>query len=147
MHEWSLAQAIVESVVEAANNKKAKRVKTLEVEVGSLAMLDKDIILEAIKTLSESTKLEGAEIKIYEEETKFRCKKCGKTWSFNEEKEEIEKRWEDSKIKDEYGTDDLPIHYFPELIFTMTSCPSCKSKDFEIIGSREITIKSVTIEV
>ena len=147
MHEWSLAQAIVESITEAVNKKNSKRVKSLEVEIGSLAMLDKDIIVEAIKTLSEGTKLEGAEIKVYEEETKFRCKKCGKIWSFSEVKEELEKNWEDTKIKDEYGTQDLSIHYFPELVFTMMSCPSCGSKDFEILGSKEITIRNVVIEV
>lgn len=147
MHEWSLAQAIVESVTEIANRKNSKRVKALEVELGSLAMLDKDIIVEAIKTLSEGTKLEEAEIKVYEEETKFRCKKCEKIWSFSEVKEELEKKWEDLKIKDEYGTQDLSIHYFPELVFTMMNCPSCGSKDFEILGSREVTIKNVVIEV
>lgn len=147
MHEWSLAQAIVESVTEAANKENARRVKILEVEIGSLAMLDKDIIVEAIKTLSEGTKLEGAEIKVYEEETKFRCEKCKKIWSFSEVKDKLEKDWEDTKIKDEHGTQDLSVHYFPELIFAMISCPSCGSKDFEILGSRELTIKNVTIEV
>ena len=147
MHEWSLAQAVVESVIEAAEKKNLKKIKALELEIGSLAMLDKEIITEAIRALSEGTKLEGAEVKVIEEETKFRCRRCGTIWRFSEVKGTLEKEWEDTKIEDEYGTQDLSIHYFPELIFTMMSCPHCGSKDFEVLGSREITIKNVIVEI
>jgi len=147
MHEWSIAQAIVETINEVANEKNARRVKLIKLKVGSLAMLDTEIIKDALRILSENTKLEGAKLEIENEDTKFKCKKCGYTWSFSEIENKIKDEWKDTSVTDEEGTQDLSIHYFPELIYIMARCPKCNSKDFEILGSKEILVEGLELEI
>ncbi len=134
MHEWSLAEAVVETAIDFAKKKQLTKLTKIKIRVGELQQIEEDIFRYA---LSEILKLKGdfvkdTEIEIEEEEVILKCRICGHTWTGKE-------------IFNILGEDDKEaIHFLPEVAHTYTKCPSCGSTDFEIIKGRGLYIDSIT---
>jgi len=141
MHEWSIADAVCRTVVKSIG---AKKVVKLEIRVGELAQLDVDLLREALEILAEGTPLQGAEIAIEVERAEMHCNKCGYECGLAELLSTIPAS--SPKVADEGGTLDLPLHYYPNLVYALARCPRCGSRDFEVRGGKSVEIERIVIE-
>lgn len=131
MHEWALAEAIVSSVLKAARDAGASRVRAVEIAVGELQGLDEEAIRFALRELSKNTLLQDAVWNFYRVEAGFRCRVCGAEWGL-------------AGAGGGLGPDEAEaVHFLPEVIHAFMRCPSCGSPDFEITRGRGIWVERV----
>uniref|UniRef100_A0A7C3MSD0 Hydrogenase maturation factor HypA n=1 Tax=Dictyoglomus thermophilum TaxID=14 RepID=A0A7C3MSD0_DICTH len=131
MHEWALAEGVVNTALEIAQNKNLREVKTLLLKVGEIQQIDLEIFDFALKELSKDTILENAEIK-YENFTAYLlCNFCGHKWAFYESFNQLNEEEKEA------------IHFVPETIHVYIKCPKCGSPDFEITEGRGVFIEDV----
>jgi len=77
MHEFSIAQQIVETVSAANDKAGGKHVSEIRLRIGELSFIAEGQLLFAITELSKGTKLEKAKVKIKMEPGKVKCPACG----------------------------------------------------------------------
>ncbi len=130
MHEWALAQAVLEACEKEGRRQNFKRLTKITVVLGELQAIDREIVEFAINNLKKGTLAEGAEFLFQEEKARFRCRNCGREWDLSER-----------KIEDEQ-TREL-IHFVPEVSRSFMRCPQCGSPDFEVIQGRGVYIKEM----
>ena len=130
MHEWALAESVVIAALEAAKKEKLKKITEIKVSIGELQQIERDIFKFA---LNEILKEKGKKIKITfkTEKSTLKCNICGKSWSFDDMKNKLNKDEAES------------IHFIPEVAFVHTRCPKCGSPDFEITAGRGVSITSI----
>ncbi len=136
MHEWSLAEAVVETAIDFARKNGLTKIAKIKIRMGELQQIEEDIFRYA---LGEILKMKGditrdTKIEIEEEKVLLRCRVCGYEWSGKKVFEEME---EDNKEA---------IHFLPEVAHTYMECPRCKSRDFEVIKGRGLFVDSITGE-
>jgi hydrogenase nickel incorporation protein HypA/HybF len=76
----SFAQAIVDSVLKIAEEKNAKKVLGVELELGKLLMLNPDQLEFCFQVITQGTILEGAELKIDFIQPIIECTSCGRKY-------------------------------------------------------------------
>jgi len=147
MHEWSIAEGIIRTLVSYAKERGLRRLIEVEISVGELSMLDVGILEEALRMLSEEEKmLRGAKFTIKTKPVLFRCNICGSKWTLRDMKSSLEKEAQEYLLEDEEGGLDLPLHYMPDLVYAFARCPNCGSRDFEIEQGRELIVEKITSE-
>ncbi|MHA1754464.1 MAG: hydrogenase maturation nickel metallochaperone HypA, partial [Candidatus Odinarchaeia archaeon] len=124
MHEFSTAQAILNTILDAAKRYDSEKILQVNLEIGEFTLLNYSQLKFAIKTLSEGTIAEGVKVKIKTIKGKIKCNNCG---------------YEGSKKVEE--TDHFMISFSP---FT---CPKCGSPNTDIIGGRETNIKDIKLKL
>ncbi|MCJ7812027.1 hydrogenase maturation nickel metallochaperone HypA [bacterium] len=122
MHEVSIAQSIVQTVLHEANKQHSLHVESVDIEIGELTFLGIDQIAFWIKTGFKGTLAENADIKLKQVKGIIRCKAC--------------KYQGDLKLQ----TD--PIHHISLPTF---SCPHCQGSEIEIIQGKEAIIRRIKI--
>jgi len=131
MHEWALAEAIVKSIEQRAEELKTNSINYVEIIIGELQQIDEEILSfalnELLKSLREERNIIVKELKFSREEAVFKCNVCGYIWKLSE-----------YAIDEEYKES---IHFIPEIIFTIHQCPKCGSSDFDIVKGRGIGIR------
>ncbi len=147
MHEWSVMQAVVESLLRFAHEEGLKRITLVRLAINQIAQLDLEILREAYKVLTENTLAEGSKLEITVVPAVFKCNNCGYEWSFNDALQQIKRATSDFSIVDEEGTSDPPLHYMPMLIYSYLKCPKCGSRDFSVKETSSIKIIEVEGEV
>ena len=130
MHEWSVAEAIVRTVMQWANGREVKKVK---VGIPSFTFLDVEILKEAFNMLKEGTDLDKAELEVVFKEPTFTCKNCGYTFPLSEVKDQLD------AVRSEFG-EEYPLHLMPALAPSFLKCPKCGSHDI-MASSQDITIE------
>ena len=84
MHEFSVAQNIVEIVSESFENSDAKKILSVEIDVGTMS----GVIVEALQFAMDSAKkqspLENAAVKINNVQAKAVCNDCKKVFEIND---------------------------------------------------------------
>jgi hydrogenase nickel incorporation protein HypA/HybF len=120
MHELSMAEAIVNTVVDAANKNNADEVLEVTIEIGNLTMLNPEQLKFLLEILVEDTIMKDAELIIEEIPITIECRNCDYEGKANTE-----------------GSD----HYL-----TVVICPECGERDLEIIKGRECNVKNIRIE-
>ncbi len=120
LHELSMADAIIKTVIDAAQKNDAIEVLEVTIEIGELTLLNPEQIKFILEVLSEDTILEGAKFNIEIIPAEIECS-CG--------------------YKGKISADDELDHYNPLIL-----CPSCGKGDFKIIDGRECNIKNIKIE-
>jgi hydrogenase nickel incorporation protein HypA/HybF len=128
MHEWALAEAIINSATEIAEKEGIEKVTLLQVRVGELQQVEKGILRFALSHL-RTPKLKNTRFEIKTEKAKLRCRACGHAWLFNKNK------------LDQNASE--AVHFVPEIAHTYVKCPKCGSPDFEILAGRGILLQSV----
>jgi len=133
MHEWALAESILAAAVEAADKEKLKKITEINVAMGELQQIEKDIFKFALDEIikEQGKKLKDVKINIKDEKSTLKCKKCEHTWNFSDMKKKLNEDESES------------IHFVPEVAFVHTRCPKCGSPDFEITSGRGVTITSL----
>lgn len=131
MHEWALAEAIVETVKAKAFEWGRTRFSLLKVKLGELQQVDKEILSFALNELLNIAKDENGisveKVIFVEEKAVAECLRCGYRWDLDTASlgEEIK----------EY------IHFVPEVVHTFASCPRCGSTDFDIASGRGVSVE------
>lgn len=120
MHEISIAGAIIDSVLDAAEKNNARKVKKVFLEIGELTALNPDQLKFIFETITKGTIAEGANYEIQVVKPSINCKKC----SYNGNIEFFEK-----------------LHFFLPVI----KCPQCNEPDVEIVAGRECCVKKISI--
>jgi len=128
MHEWALAEAVIFTVSQIAEKEGLKEVAEVEIKVGELQQIERDILEFALSQL-KTLKLKNVKFHIKTVKAELKCRVCGHKWIFRKEKmnEEIAEA----------------IHFVPEIAHTYIKCPKCGSPDFEILKGRGIWLESV----
>ena len=120
MHELSMAQAIMDTVLDAAEKNDAQDVLEVTIEIGQLTMLNSEQLKFLLDVIIEGTLLENSEIFIEEIPVEIKCQSCDFMGKANTE-----------------GSD----HYL-----TIVICPECGGRNLEITKGRECNVKNIRIE-
>jgi len=76
MHEMSIAMNIVEIAVQTAAREKARKISTIELEIGPLAGVTVDALTFCFEAASRDTPAQGAELQIHSKKIFGRCLSC-----------------------------------------------------------------------
>lgn len=120
MHELSMADAIVKTVIEVAEKNEALEVLEVTVEIGQMTMLNPEQLKFMLEVLSEDTLLDGAKFNMEVIPIEIECLSCG--------------------FKGEADSEEVD-HYMP-----IINCLECKQKNFNIIAGQECNVKNIKIE-
>jgi hydrogenase nickel incorporation protein HypA/HybF len=128
MHEWALAEAIITSAKEIAEKEKLKEVTEVTIRVGELQQVEPGILRFAISQMKPPI-FKNAKFRILKAKTTLKCRVCGTTWQFNNEK--MDKETAEA------------IHFVPEVAHSYIKCPKCGSPDFEIVSGRGVWLENI----
>lgn len=84
MHEFSLAESLMNVVIEEALKHNAKKVRKIRIRAGKLMGVVPDLLIFAFNTLSEGSIAEGAELILEEVPFKGKCKVCGYSFTLED---------------------------------------------------------------
>ncbi len=131
MHEWALAEAIVDSSLKLLKKKNLEKVNEIFIKVGELQNIDIEVLDFAIKEISKGTSIENSKINYEIDDAILKCNNCGKSWYYKESF---------SKLSDE---EKEAIHFIPETIHIFIHCPNCSSVDFDIEKGRGVYLEDL----
>lgn len=131
LHEWSLVEGIIQTIKNRV--KENANVLQINIIIGELKGVNKDIISYALKELSNDSRLENVEFKMKIEKAKFKCRECGFEW----ELEENEAKNKHDEIHE--------ISHNPNLIHILTKCPKCQNSDFEVLKGDRVLVEDIKI--
>ncbi|AIF70179.1 hydrogenase expression protein HupG [Palaeococcus pacificus DY20341] len=134
MHEWALADGIVRTAIEFAQQNGKDKVLGLRIVLGELQDVDPEILKFAIDEIKKGTIAEDAEIEFVMEDAEFKCRDCGNVWKLKEVKKSF-----DERIKED-------IHFIPEVVHAFLACPECGSRDFEVTKGRGVYLAAIKVE-
>jgi hydrogenase nickel incorporation protein HypA/HybF len=77
MHEFSVMAQIVENVLREASARNARRVESVDLQIGDFTMLGEEQLRFAYEILSKDSILAGSELKIGHIKGEIRCPSCG----------------------------------------------------------------------
>ncbi|WP_295609274.1 hydrogenase maturation nickel metallochaperone HypA [uncultured Methanobrevibacter sp.] len=120
MHELSMAQGILNAVIDTAESNNATEVTEVTIELGRLAMINPEQLKFILGVLVENTIVQDAEIIFEEIPVEVECSQC---------------EFHGNAILDDKD------HYAP-----MVKCPKCDSLAVEILNGRDIVVKNIVIE-
>ncbi len=81
MHELSVTQALLKTVLDAAHQAGARRVRTVHVVVGALTGIVDDSVQFYFDLLSQGTLAEDARLCFQREPARGSCQRCGHTFA------------------------------------------------------------------
>ncbi|MFC1502406.1 hydrogenase maturation nickel metallochaperone HypA [bacterium] len=122
MHEASIAQSIVQTVLQEAAKQNASRVESVEIEIGELTFLGSEQIEFWVKTGFQGSIAKNAVIHFKEVKGRILCEECGF----------------DGDLK----TQDDPIYHTTLPTF---NCPKCQSTKIKITQGKEAIIQRIKI--
>lgn len=123
MHEFSVAQSIVETVLQVAKRHNASRVLQVNLIVGEVALVNTEQLSWYIHMLTKETVAEGMELHVTSSPVRIRCPDCGYEGG-------VRYRGSDS-----FWHSSLPV----------LECPHCQSAQTSILSGRELHIKDMHV--
>jgi hydrogenase nickel incorporation protein HypA/HybF len=79
MHELAICQALLQQVLEVAENRCSKRVKRIKLRIGPLSGVETGLLKSAFPLVAAGTTCEGTIIEIEDIPVRVRCQICGST--------------------------------------------------------------------
>ncbi len=128
MHEWALAEAILASARQIAEQNQLKTVTEVTIRVGALQQVEAPILRFALSQLKEGI-FKDAKFRILRAKSTLRCRVCQTTWEFSRKK--LDKATSEA------------IHFIPEAAHSYIKCPKCGSPDFEIASGRGVWLEDL----
>ncbi len=155
MHEFSMAEELLDVVKVNATANNAKRVISIKIRLSEISSITPDALSLSFEAVSKGTIAEDASLIIERSPVVVRCKGCGLEGAVNIPEDAI------NKIKDMEGHEHehLEPHFFncsasflgnggiKEGLESVFNCNNCSSKDFDIISSDEICLEKVELDV
>jgi hydrogenase nickel incorporation protein HypA/HybF len=132
MHEFALAEAVMQTARQTAERESLTRVTKIAVEVGELQQIKKDVFEFALgQTRPDGdARLAETEITVEIVPARFRCRACERVFGVAE-----------TELHDDDAAE--AIHFVPELAHAFMRCPDCGSPDFEVASGRGVGITSI----
>jgi len=130
LHEWALAESVVNTVLKYKKENNLIKVNKVLVKIGKLQQIELDIFNSALKDISKMKNIEGKFV-VEEEDVSFKCRVCGMEWDFEEGVGDL------NKDQSEY------VHFIPDVIRVYSRCPRCGSRDFEVLKGRGVWIEYI----
>ncbi len=122
MHEFSVMTQIVDSILEEAKKRDAKKVEEVDLEIGEYTMLGDEQMKFAYEVLSKDTILQGSKLNISHRKGKINCASCG------------------------YEGDVKVAEDSPHRLVPILECPRCHSPAKIVVG-RECFIRNIRMVV
>jgi len=119
MHEFSISNEIVRSVLDTAKKNSGQKVLSVQLEIGELAPLNVEQVTFWIHELFKGTVAEGAKVKVKTIKARIQCKSCGYKGGMNLDRQ------------------DSFRHFIPY------SCPKCSSFQIKVEKGRECTLRRI----
>ncbi len=138
MHEYSIAEGLVLTIKALKDKEGLTKVVEALIYVGSLAQVDREVLLETLRILGPEYGLEGVNYVIKEEESIFQCNYCGYVWPWSEVRMNVIK-----ELCGDIEDCDNPIHLIPDLVNVFVKCPKCSSQDFKILTGYDVKLISI----
>ena len=76
MHEMSLAESLLEQILEVARENRVVKVEKVEMEAGVLRQVIPDVMVAAFESTVKGTIAEGAWLTVTEVKAKAECREC-----------------------------------------------------------------------
>jgi hydrogenase nickel incorporation protein HypA/HybF len=131
MHEWALAESVVETVKKELSEKNAVKVEKVLLHFGELQDVDEDVFRNGLSQyLAEDSRVPEEAFVIETEPAEFSCTVCGAEWSLDS----VQNLTDDEREA---------IHFLPESAHVYISCPRCGSPDFRLTRGRGVSIASI----
>lgn len=133
MHEWALAEGVVQTTLETARENGLRRVSVIRVTVGQLQQISPAFFQKAIDQVipADEPLLEGLSVTIETEKAACRCRACSTEFGVEEALEALG------------GDAAESIHFIPELAQTFMACPACGSPDYTVERGRGVVLAAV----
>jgi hydrogenase nickel incorporation protein HypA/HybF len=122
MHELAMASAMQQRILQAAAEHGARRVLSVQIQIGELSLLNPEQVEFWLTELTRDTVAEGAKFVIQIEKARIRCAHCGYRGAMPVEE------------------DPLSHFHLPAL-----TCPDCASTEVHLEQGREVLIRSVEV--
>jgi len=145
MHELSIAQNVIDSVLSEADKNGAAKVLVMEISIGELMQLDKDALATSLSALLKGPVLDGARLEVKIENAVFVCRKCSRLWGMEETKKQLQDVEKGLLIRELNGTE-LPLHFLPQLYQVFVHCPDCGSSDVLLKDGESIRLTKLVLE-
>jgi hydrogenase nickel incorporation protein HypA/HybF len=133
MHEWALADAVIEATSSALAGRNPSCLRAVTVTLGELQAIDHEIFTFALTTLLEERPFKTAVYRLETEPASFRCVACEHEWALADTLGLTEETRE-------------AIHFLPEAAHAFVRCPRCGSPDYRVQKGRGVSIASLTLE-
>lgn len=121
MHEFSVMSQIVESILEEAKKRDARRIEQVDLELGEYTMLGKEQLKFAFDIVSKGTMLEGATLNMTTRAGRVKCS-CG------------------------YEGSPSVSQDSPHKVMAILECPKCGGAA-KIVEGRECLIRNIRLVV
>lgn len=133
MHEWALAEAVISSVLKAAEEEGLGEITKIKIKMGELQQMDIEVFEFALREISQPQRpiMRKAKIELETEEAILKCRACGHGWLFSGAVKGLSEEQSES------------IHFIPEVAHVYVRCPKCGSPDFEFVKGRGVWIESI----
>ena len=128
MHEWALAEAVLASARQIAEQNNLKTVTEVTIRVGALQQVEPPILRFALSQMKEGI-FKNAKFRILRAKSTLKCRVCANTWEFSRKK--LDKATSEA------------IHFIPEVAHSYIKCPKCGSPDFEIVTGRGVWLEDL----
>jgi hydrogenase nickel incorporation protein HypA/HybF len=132
MHEWALADAVVTSVVNALPGRDTRRLRSVQLLIGELQSVDREIFLFGLSTLLEPYGVSPGVFSLETLKAELTCGGCSNRWGLDQ----------DSSLS---GEQREAIHFLPEAAHAFLRCPQCGSPDFSVTAGRGVSIGRIEI--
>ncbi len=130
MHEWSLAEAVLQSVQDQLKDKGKVTVKSVTLLLGELQNIDPEIFMAGLKELSRHYPFDARIFHMEREKASFHCNRCSREWDLEEHR----------KLNEDTSE---AIHFLPESAHAYLRCLHCGSPDFRVVKGRGVVIQSI----
>jgi hydrogenase nickel incorporation protein HypA/HybF len=121
MHELSISSEIVRNVLDTAKTNDGKKVVSVQLEIGELALLNVEQVTFWIHELFKGSVAEGAKIKVKTIKARIQCESCGYKGGMNPDRQDS----------------------FRHVI--LYSCPKCSSFQIKVEKGRECTLRRIQV--
>jgi hydrogenase nickel incorporation protein HypA/HybF len=132
MHEWALADAVLEATTAAMVGRAPGCLRTVTILMGELQAIERSIFDVALRTLLEEKPFRQAAFVVETEPAAFQCRACGAAWDL-------------AGIAGLDAESREAIHFLPEAAHAFISCPSCGSPDFTLLRGRGVSIREIAL--
>jgi hydrogenase nickel incorporation protein HypA/HybF len=145
LHELSIAQNVIDSVLSEVEKNSAKKVLLIEISIGELMQLDKDAFLSCLSSFLGGPVLGASRLEVKTESAAFECRKCSLRWGMEETKRQLDKVDRGLRIQESEGAE-LPLHFLPQLYPAFVHCPGCGSSDILLKDGQSVQITKLVLE-
>ena len=145
MHEFSIAQGIVDYAISEGKRSGGGELREVRVDVGDLTLIDRRVLSEALRMLLAGSGLAKCRVRVKGARTSFVCRKCSNRWSMEEAQRQLDMVPKNLRVR-EPDSREVPLHFLPGLYSSFIVCTACGSSDVEASGGDDVRIRRLVFE-